>query len=309
MSQDIPQRRNIAIALALQLVHLFQLAVLPLFLLPLSPWWLLALIPCALTTNPQWFLIHEAIHHGLSRDKELNDGFGRALCVTLTVPFEVVRFGHLMHHRFNGALVDRPDLFDPSRTSRVKAWVGYYVQLLGGFFLLEAASYAVFLLGPGAVGRVIDSRLDADDPAEAEMARLAQANLARPETVRTLRNDALTSYGLVALAFVLYGLQGFWWVPLCILLARGLLISTANNLPHYDQPTGDIKHGLNTRLPRWAEPLLLNFNHHRTHHHKPTVPWTQLPKATAERGDHMDIGYLRALLAQLKGPIAVRPRR
>ncbi len=284
----------------LLLVNLFQFILLPVLLLPLSPWWLLALIPCAALTNTMWFTAHESFHFNLHPDKKWNERLGRLLCVGLLVPFSVVRFGHLQHHRFNGALVDRPDLYDPAATSTIRAWVGYYAQLVGGFYLMEVASFLVFLLPPERIRRFVSKAMGGGDEGSREIAKLAAKTFSKPDTVRSTRREGAVVFALLVVSLPLYG--GYWWALALALAARAFLISFANNLPHYAAPTGDTGQAYNVALPRPVNACLLNFYCHHVHHAEPRLPWTSLPVEMRRRGEDWTMPYLKAGLAQFKGP-------
>lgn len=305
MEYRIPAIANIAAATVLLGLNALLFLVIPGQLLPRSAWWLLLLAPCVLATNSMWFLAHESFHANLHPNGKINEHLGRLLAICLGVPFHVVRFGHLQHHRFNGALVDRPDLYDPKKTWPPFAWLGYYLQLLGGFYLQEAASFLIFLLPSRYIPRAVELGLAAHDEPSARIKELALTTFAKPQIVRAVRRDALAAALLHGLALWLYGP---WWPAFVAALAgRALLVSFANNLPHYATPNTDKAYALNVRLPRFINALLLNFYCHRVHHADPRIPWTGLPEGMRRMDMDFETGYLRQGLAQFRGPIAVSP--
>ncbi|EPR43588.1 fatty acid desaturase [Desulfovibrio sp. X2] len=303
MEYRVPTLLNLAVAgLLLGLSALFFL-VLPGLLLPRSAWWLLLLVPVVLASNTFWFAAHESFHFNLHPNRTANELLGRALAVCLGVPFHVVRFGHLQHHRFNGALVDRPDIYDPADTWPPLAWIGYYAQLVGGFYLLEAASFLVFLLPARHIPKVVDMGLSERDEGSAQIKKLARQTFAKPEVVRAVRIDGALALALHGSALWLYGP---WWPAFVAALAgRAFLVSLANNLPHYGTGNTDVKSALNVRLPRLCDAALLHFYCHRVHHADPRIPWTGLPAGMAERGLTFQTGWWRAALVQFRGPITL----
>jgi fatty acid desaturase len=48
-----------------------------------------------------------------------------------------------------------------------------------------------------------------------------------------------------------------------------------------------------------------NFNLHYMHHRHPAVPWNRLSSLVAADGREPDMGYFRAALRQLRGPVPV----
>ena len=222
------------------------------------------------------------------------------------LPFRALRgraLRHLQHHRFNGALLDRPDLYDPNHSWPPLAWVGYYAQLVGGFYLQEVLSFFVFLLPTRLIPKAVCAGISAHDKGSARIRDLAAGIFAKPEIVRAARVDFVLALTLHGLALWFYG--PWWWAFVLALALRAFMVSFANNLPHYGTGTADVKYALNLRLPRLVHFLFLNFYHHRAHHHDPRIPWTRLPRAMREQGMEFDMDYMKAGRAQFRGPIAV----
>lgn len=304
MQRNRPIKRNLALATGFTLVNLWQFIVLPLFFLPQSPLWLITLIPLAFVSNSLWFLMHEAVHNNLVSGREWNLFFGRVLAVGFGAPFEVLRFGHLMHHRFNGETFDRPDLYDPAKVSRARAAVSYYVNIMGGLYAEELLSFFIFFLPRPAIEKLVDRYFKSSEKqAERKLGEQAERMLVTVEAVRSIRIQGIVFLGILALSMFLYG--AFWFVPLLILALRAFFISFANNLPHYATTDRDRKFGLNLSMPRWAHLFYLNFYHHRTHHHAPVVPWPDLPDEFKKKRMAFDRPLLNAALAQFRGPLPV----
>src|SRR5947207_5347376 len=114
----ITAEANIALAAAQLLVNLFQFFILPLFLLPASRWWALALLPVAALNNPYWSLIHEAIHDLLHPSRRVNRAAGRALALFFGAPFLVLRLSHLLHHKLNRSVVEATEIYAPEKCSK-----------------------------------------------------------------------------------------------------------------------------------------------------------------------------------------------
>ncbi|HEX7917259.1 fatty acid desaturase, partial [Rudaea sp.] len=114
--------------------------------------------------------------------------------------------------------------------------------------------------------------------------------------------DAFLVLALYTIAFALYARH--WPLLLTFLATRGFLASQFDHAPHHATPLDLRDYALNMPAPRWLSAWLLNFNLHRTHHLNPSLPWNALPRvASFEPGD---IGFVRAVLRQWRGPIAVR---
>ncbi|GIJ45988.1 hypothetical protein Val02_28740 [Virgisporangium aliadipatigenens] len=156
-----------------------QLLFVPLLLLVRGAWWGLVLVPVAATTMPLWSLVHEAIHGTLSADRRWNDRCGRALAVGYGAPFVLLKGGHLLHHRYSRTRKERTEVFDPTRTTRTRAAPLYYVRLLGGLYLSEAASVLLAVLPRRAWYRLA-ARWDSPDTVTRELLeRVAARQLRR----------------------------------------------------------------------------------------------------------------------------------
>ena len=296
-----PLKLNMAVTSLLVLAYVYQLFILPLALVPRSPWWLLTLVPLAPFNLTLWYTIHESFHGGLHPSRKLNDALGRLLAVLFVAPFHVARFGHLTHHRFNRSVLDQPEVYDPAVIGRFRAVAVYYFRLFGGLYLGEMATFLVFLLPKRKVGPFIHWLLDRDEDAAKQIDAAAQHTLAAPKTVDAIRLDLAFTVLVLMSSMIVYG--AYWYVPLALIGVRAAMISPTDNLPHYGTPLSRPEFAYNLYLPRWAALALLNFNHHRVHHGRPTLPWTHLPKALAEQRESFDLGWVRAGLNQLRGPI------
>ena len=308
--RSIPARLNLLLAVLALTMSGWLWIVLPLLLpaLPALGWSLLIVV---LATTFYWSLLHEGIHAVLLPDRRLNDALSRLLAIGFPAPFAVLRFGHLKHHQFNRTAIDRSEVFDPALTTRSAAAWRYYPQLLIGLYASEVAALLLVWLPPAWLLRLAQHL-----PAEPGLPSLAQSlerQLLKPDTLRAMRLDSLTSLALLACSVWLYGAHA--WMLLLALLGRGLLISLTDNAYHYGtplhQPGDDVRHARNLRLPQLASALILYFNYHAVHHRHPALPWRALPAAAHPGEIAAAAPYAAGLLVQLRGPIAVHdlPRR
>jgi fatty acid desaturase len=291
---------NVALVAFAVLVNVYQFLLLPLFLRP-TPVRLITLIPCIVLSNPLWYLTHESFHGNLHPDPRINETAGRLLSILFGAPYRVLRFGHLMHHRFNGALIDRSDLYDPGKRTILAARAGYFWELCIGLYAAEMVSTLLFLLPERHIAGALNRLISGDDRATKEIRASALIQLTKREAVRAIRTDGIAAWALLVMSLILYG--SFWYVLPLLVIARGFLISFANNIPHYGTSPDDVKYALNIRLSRLASLLYLHFNYHRVHHQDPRLPWTALPTAFRRSGEGFDVSLPAAALAQFKGPI------
>jgi len=262
---------------------------------------LATLAPVVLATPVHWGLIHEGIHGQLSRDRRVNEWLARVLAIGLAMPFDAVRFGHLMHHRFTREPFDRPDVHE-APGPRWRRRVAYYARLMGGLYLAELLLPLVAFV-PARLARAIIARgVGAHGSDGAQVQRLFANHAADPVRRRRARRDWLASLALHAASFALYGKA--WPVLLAAMHLRGLWLSVADNLPHYGVALDEPGRARDFRVPRGLGLLLMNHHLHRQHHLHPTLPWTALP-ALARADDAARAtprtSYLAAALRQFSG--------
>ena len=297
---SVDLRANLALLSVIALAVLTQFVAMPFLLRQYGASALWIAVPLVLLTPMHWGLIHEAIHGHLLPRRRFNEGVARALAIAFMLPFDAVRFGHLMHHRYTRESFDRPDVHD-GVTHPALARIGYYAHLLGGLYLAELALPLLTLLPASWVSRLVAQKLHSEEPAGREVQRLFVAFAGNTERRGLIRRDWILSLALHAVAFYLYGA---WWPALVgIMLLRGLWLSIADNLPHYDVVLDEQARARNFRAPAIWHPVLMNHHLHRLHHLHPTLPWTALPslaRAHAAVSD-TDAGYFRSALRQFRG--------
>ena len=264
--------------------------------------WLL--LPVALLTNFFWSLHHEAIHGSLHPDRRINLLAGRFMAILLGSSFHVLRFAHLMHHRFNRNPRDRPDVYDPAVTSKAAARLGFIGTLVIGTHLSELAAPLLCLMPKPLIRRILAGIYRGDDTAMTEIHRAAHRLFLDPAQLRSIRIDALVSMTLLAAAVIAFG--SHWPMLVGFLLGRGALISIFDNVYHFATPIDRPEYARNLALPRPLQLLFLNMNLHRVHHGRPSIPWWALPAQLRADGDTCDASMLRAALAQFRGPVALQ---
>jgi fatty acid desaturase len=261
------------------------------------------LLPAALLTNFFWSLHHEAIHGNLHPDRRVNLRAGRFMAILLGSSFHVLRFAHLMHHRFNRSPRDRPDVYDPSVTSKATARLGFLGNLVIGVHLSELGAPLLCLLPRPLIRRVLAVIYRGDDAAMIEIRRAAHRLFLDPAQLRSIRTDALLSAALLTAAAIAFG--SHWPMLLAFLTGRGALISIFDNVYHFGTPIDRPHYAHNLALPLPLQWLFLNMNLHRVHHGRPSIPWWAIPKQFQADGDACDAPMLRATLAQFAGPVAL----
>ncbi len=294
---DIPVRENGTLVALIVVLNAIQFAVVPL-LLAQSPWWALLLVPVVLSTTPTWALIHEGIHNNLHPDRRVNERRSRLVCILFGSPFQLLRLGHLMHHRFNRSELNRPEV-EP--TDGLLARLRYYALLLGGLWIGELVASVLAVLPDRFYRQIIILGFGDETPDGKSMWAAARRQLLEEPGRTRMRIDGAIITALFTLAFLAYGPH--WWVLALALYGRALLVSFFDNAYHYANPLDEPMAGHNLALPRWAERWFLNYNYHAVHHARPQVPWSGLRDTFGAEGHRYGGGFARAALRQLRGPI------
>jgi fatty acid desaturase len=289
------------------------LFVLPLWLLPLDVRWGFLLVPVALLTNCFWALhcfsmtcswsSNEAIHGGFHGSRQGNLRAGRLMGVLLGSSFHVLRFGHLMHHQYNRNPIDRPDVYDPAATPRLRARLAFLGTLVFGLYFAEIVAPLACCLPRAAIRRLIDRVYRGGDPALMAIRQAAHRQFLDRRRLRTIRTDAALAWTLIGGSAAAFGAH--WPMLAAFLVARGVMISVFDNVYHYATPIDRPEFARNLQLPARLRLLILNMNLHRVHHTRPALPWWELPAQFRAERDHYDAALLRVALAQFAGPVNI----
>jgi fatty acid desaturase len=287
-------RTNAALLAAVFAVALLQFFLAPL-ILPTGAWGAILIVSvCALTTPLHWGLMHESIHGNLFAGAAANRRAGRVLGTLLCLSWDVMRFGHLLHHSHNRHEFDRPEAVPPG-SSRVRAAGPYYWKLLGGHALISAVS---------PVGLALPSRMARRLVPDIEPMRTAALRaFTKPDRQARIRGDVCAILVLLALAAVCWGAH--WPVLLATLAARFVALSLLDNAPHYGTALDSGAYARNTRLPRFAQWLVLGHNFHGVHHGATGLKWRELRAAFKQSGVAYEGSWPAMVLRQFRGPVVL----
>ncbi|MGE5219519.1 MAG: fatty acid desaturase [Chloroflexota bacterium] len=299
-SFSIPQRSNYSLAAMHLCLNLFQLVILPLYLLPRSLWWGVSIVPIAAMNNPFWALIHEAIHDLLSADARANAALGRALAICFGSPFQILRLTHLSHHKFNRSPLEKgTEIYNPAEISKFTAAVKYFFYILCGLYLLEVVSPLAFYVPLPLFRKMRRRVIERGNAQERWLARKFKDE----RRVREIRLDG-------AAIIFLFGLSAYWFRAHLLVFAgmmgmRTFLISFMDNVYHYRTRLRVTISGHNLFLPERFSSLILHFNLHRVHHAHPSIPWNSLPVVFARRAECFDRSFCAAAWQQIYGPVSI----
>jgi fatty acid desaturase len=288
-ADDITNAALLAVALAVALLQFF---LAPL-LLPAGMAGALALILlCAVTTPLHWGLMHESIHGKLFREAALNRRAGRVLGDFLCLSWDVMRFGHLLHHSNNRHEFDRPEAVEPGG-SRLGAAGPYFLKLLGGHALISAVSSIALALP----SRVVTNLVPRTEP----MRQAALRAFTNKERQSRIRADLCVRMALLALAGLCWGAH--WAVFAITIAARFAMLSLLDNAPHYGTARDSGTYARNTRLPGWAHWLVMGHNFHGIHHGATGLRWQDLRGAFVRSGKNYEGGWAAMVVRQFRGPV------
>lgn len=305
----IPVRANMAFAATVIGAHGAVLLGVPLLAGEARAGLAWLIVPLIMTTVPHWALIHEAVHGHLHPSRRVNDALGRLLSVLFLSPFETLKFGHLSHHALNARATERPEVYDPSTMSRLRAALVYYPRLFFALYLVELAAVPLSLL-PRRALRPIVRALFYDGAAEAQgMADRAERQILAPDRLARIRTDAVAAIVLMGVSGWLWG--ALWPILVALVLGRAFIVSFMDNAPHYEGPLADPDQGYDMAAPAPVRLAVLNTNFHGVHHRHPNLPWTALPAVFVAEGRRFHGRYLVTPWRQLRGPMpaAALPRR
>lgn len=280
-----------ALAIAIALLQFFAAP----FFVPAGVWSAAALVLlCMIVTPLHWGLMHESIHGNLFAAPEENKRAGRLLGVLLCLSWDVMRFGHLLHHSNNRHEFDRPEAVPPGG-SRAHAAVPYFAKLFGGHALISAVSSIGLALPQRLVARLV--------PKSEPMRTAALRAFTNPERQGRIRVDITVVLLLVAAAVLCWGAR----CPLfaATVAARFFILSLLDNAPHYATPLGSGTYARNTRLPSWASSLVTGHNFHGIHHGATGLKWQELRAAFRNSGARYDGHWTSMVVRQFRGPVVL----
>lgn len=295
MHKALPAKLNAALSAAILAVMLAQAFIMPV-LLSEHPWVMAGIVLLLTPLNtPFWSLIHEAVHKNLHPNPRMNDAMARILSIVFGASFDILRFGHLMHHQYNRDW--ESEIYDPARHNKYLFALNHYFKMLGGLYFTEVLTSFLIAISPLPVAQKIAAAAMPD-----ERHRQAVLNaLLKPATVARLRLDCVLIVAFYAAAFAAFGPA--WPVLALWILMRALIISLMDNAYHYGTPADNSVIAKELAVPEPFATFILNFNHHATHHRNTGLPWTELKDAHAMQKIDYTEGLASALLAQFKGPI------
>jgi len=298
------RRLNLVLGAIYGCANLAVLLLLPLLIrlniLEFKVAWFGLVLPVALLSNGFWALQHEAIHNLFAAEQPANKRYGRLMSILFGSSFRVLRFGHLMHHRFNRHPLDRSDAFDPDVTSLFWARGRFFAEILGGLYLIEMFSPMLYWLPQHFVRLLLDRIYAGNDPALRQLRQLARQALGSSRAIAQIRQDTVAVLVLYGCAWALWG--EWWWGLLTFVLIRAALISFLDNIYHFRTPIGRPDFAYNLCLFGPFQALILNMNFHRIHHNHMHLPWWSLPRQFRWSGETFDQGYFHAAVAQFRGP-------
>ncbi|HEX4293687.1 MAG TPA: fatty acid desaturase [Rhizomicrobium sp.] len=282
-------------------IAVLQFGAFPLLFSPGGAGAVVLIAVAALSAPLHYGLMHETMHGNLFRSEGWNRAVGRVLGVTLGLPWETMRFGHLAHHAFNRHKFDRPEYLSPEDSYAGAAPV-YFAKLVLGNAVIYALAPYLALPPISTTGRVVALMGTGEDNSPFRQAALR--TFSNPARRARIRFDLMAFVLLAVMAVIAWRAQ--WWVFALCILARWSVLSLLDNAPHYGMALDSRQEARNTTFPRRLSFLVLNQNFHGTHHHTPDMHWTDLPEAFRASSLGNDGSWIGAVLRQFRGPVRLR---
>jgi len=290
---------NFYLMLFLAIINVLAAIIVPLLLsCTTGIFWYLSLfflMPSILFTNTLWALIHEGVHGNLNSVPQKNLRFSRILAVLMHSNFEVLKFGHLMHHRYNRTDYDLTEGYE---SNFIKNNFLYYAHITIGIYLAEVIGPLVFLLPAKVITVLFESILGKDHPYVINGKKL----LLTRSKINKIRIDILINISIFLSIIILYG--SYIGIYLWYLLIRGWMISSVDNLPHYGAGLDRINGSFNLSTNNIWQKMILNFNYHRVHHKYPNLAWHLLPGKFITDKEYFDADYFQQYRKQWRGVIS-----
>ena len=264
-------------------------------------WFLLFDLIAIRLTNIHWHLIHEAAHGVLAQPRWLNELLGNVMSILFNSSFAALRQGHLMHHRVN-RIADVTDVYFEKGKPHTLA---YYIDILGGFFLVFCFIFPLTsLFGKKNVLRIVAmmEKKNQNHPSIGLYQKTREI-IVHSNVVRDTRSQIIWALLFMGISLFVYLSHGLGLIWLGYFLVRAVFISYLNNMPHYRNSLNDNMASDTAYLPKVLARCYLNFNYHKTHHLHPRAPWYVLPKLFQEANGEYDCHYIKAYLHQLRGPV------
>ncbi len=294
---------NFVLFAAALTISVLQLFIAPL-ILPIGAGTVFAIVAlCAVSAPLHWGLMHESIHGNLFADPSANRRAGRLLGVLLCLSWDVMRFGHLLHHSANRHAFDRPEAVPPGG-SRISTAGPYYLKLLGGHAVISSTS-AIALALPLPIAAWLIEKI-ASGAEHAAMRSAAIRALTNAGRRRRIRVDLFAICTLLALATCCW--RAHWPFLAASIAARFLALSLLDNAPHYGTALDSGTNARNTSLPRWVSWIVLEQNFHGIHHGSPGLRWNDLRQAFERSARSYDGNWLASVLRQFHGPLVFDSR-
>jgi len=293
----IPYKINLLLMAGITVAILVQMVLMPVLLRD-HPWIMVAIALVLVPLNtPFWSLIHECIHKNFHPNRKVDEFSGRFMSVLFGASFGVLRFGHLMHHKFNREW--ESEYFPPEKKPHWRIYAGHYTKMLGGLYLIEVVLSFGLALAPRSLTQKLLRRNFTDD----KQFQAVENGLLKQSNVTAVRIDSVLIVAFYAACFALYGAN--WPVLLLLIAGRAAIISIMDNPYHYDTPLDNSVAAKELQVPPFFARFILNFNHHLTHHNDTRVSWLHLPEHHEIQGNQYTEPLSVALIKQFKGPLPI----
>lgn len=238
--------------------------------------WYFALIYAILfsfTNNTVFGLLHESVHRSFSKNKIINDSFGRISAAFFPTGFHLQRGFHLGHHRRNRTDAEMFDLYYEHDNMILKNFQ-WYSTLTGLYWLSVPLAALLYLFFPGFFKLSIFNRNNkfGYQSGSEEMF----SSIEKEKSPIVARAECLFSFAFQIGLFYIFDLSWDRWL-LCYFLF-GLNWGALQYADHAWSKRDIIYGAWNLKIPTLIRWIFLNYHLHLAHHVNPSIPWIHLPK-------------------------------
>jgi fatty acid desaturase len=223
--------------------------------------------------NTIFSLLHESVHGVFSRNRSINDWFGRISAAFFPTSLTMQQIFHLGHHRRNRTDAEMFDQYYETDNKWIKKFV-IYTLLTGFYWPSSPFANLVFLFCPWLFKSRSFRKNDLMNKTSFDAMLSGLDRKSAPHT--KIRLEILFTIFIQALIIYTLNISLLTWF-ICY-WTFAILWSSLQYTDHAWSPR-DIREGAwNLRVSKLTHLIWLNYHYHLNHHRYPNISWIHLPK-------------------------------
>ncbi len=251
-----------------------------------------------LVNNTIFSLLHESVHGSFSKNRTINDWFGRITAAFFPTSFTLQQIFHLGHHKRNRTDAELFDQYYDGDNKLIKKFV-IYSLLIGLYWPSSPLANLVFLFCPWLFN--IKNLRKNDLMKKASFDQMLSGLDKKNAPHFKIRLEIIFSICIQALIIYLLKIDFSTWF-ICY-WSFALLWSSLQYTDHA-WSIRDIRTGAwNLKVSRITHIIWLNYHYHLNHHRSPSTSWLYLPYLT-EKNDQ-NPSFWKIYFKLWKGPTKV----